>query len=110
MQTIHGTVIKGDGYGKKLGFPTVNLSTPEDNPTGLQEGIYCGVAILEGKRYPAGLVIGPNSKIEAHMIGYEGNAYGKEVRLEVGKFLRRYMKFETEEELIDQIKKDISLC
>ncbi len=104
---ISGKVVRGDGYGRKLGFPTVNLEvsgTAEFPP----EGVYAGVAILETKEYKAGIIIGPNSKIEAHLIGYEGVAYGKEVTLLLGKFLRRYKKFDTEELLIEQIEKDIA--
>lgn len=112
---ITGKVIKGDEYGRKLGFPTVNLDpknrTPEVLPMGLvEEGVYAGEAILEGKAYRAGIVIGPNGKIEAHLIGYNEDAYGKEVTLEIKKFLREFKKFDTEEELIIQIKKDIAQC
>ncbi|MBI5139386.1 riboflavin kinase [Candidatus Nomurabacteria bacterium] len=106
---ISGTVIKGDGYGKKLGFPTINLDT-DNRPAGLAEGVYSGIAILAGKEYRAGIVIGPNGKNEAHLIGYTGNAYGEDVMLELEKFLRPYKKFNTEEELINQIKEDLKLC
>ncbi len=106
--TISGKVIHGDGYGKKLGFPTVNLEViSKDLPEG---GVYAGEALLDGKVYRAGIVIGPENKIEAHLIGYEGDAYGKEVTLNTHKFLRAFKKFDTEEELIIQIKKDIDLC
>lgn len=105
---ISGRVIKGEGYGKKLGFPTVNLDseTKEFPPA----GVYSGMAVLDEKEYRAGIVIGPGDKIEAHLIGYNGDAYGKEVTLLIKKFIREYKKFNTEEELIIQIKKDISLC
>ena len=105
--TIKGKVIKGDGYGRKLGFPTVNLDVnTEEFPA---EGVYAGQAILENKKYRAGIVIGPNNKIEAHLLGYDGDAYGKEVTLELQKFIREYKKFKTEKELIEQIKNDIEL-
>lgn len=105
---IRGTVVKGDGYGRKLGFPTANLATEFLNEA--KEGVYAGRAELEGKIYRAGVVIDPNSKVEAHLLGYEGDAYGKVIELELEKFLRPYKKFNTEEELIIQIKKDISQC
>lgn len=105
---ISGKVVKGDGYGKKLGFPTVNLETnTKELPP---DGVYAGRATLESIKYRAGIVIGPAGKVEAHLIQYNGDAYGKEVVLEVEKFLREYKKFNTEEELINQIKKDINLC
>jgi len=109
QQTISGKVVKGDGYGRKLGFPTVNLevSSTEALPP---VGVYSGNAVLENKRYRAGIVIGPNEKVEAHLIGYAGDAYGKHVVLELKNFLRDYKNFETEVELITQIKKDIEQC
>ena len=103
---ISGTVVKGDGYGKKLGFPTVNLDVKSD----IRHGVYSGIAVIGGKEYRAGIVIGPDGKTEAHLIGYNGNAYGEDVMLEIEQFLREYKKFNTEEELISQIKKDISQC
>ncbi len=105
---ISGKVIHGDGYGKKLGFPTVNLETHNEHIP--QEGIYSGNAILDNKKYRAAIIIGPAQKVEGHLVGYIGDAYGKEVALELIKFLRPYQKFDTEEELIAQIKKDINQC
>ncbi|MFZ1019486.1 MAG: riboflavin kinase [Minisyncoccia bacterium] len=106
--TIKGKVIKGDGYGNKLGFPTVNLATnTEEFPP---QGVYAGMGILENKKYKAGIVIGPNDKVEAHLIGYDGNAYGKKAVFEINKFLRDYKNFDTEKELIAQIKKDLEIC
>ncbi|MEK7539437.1 MAG: riboflavin kinase [Patescibacteria group bacterium] len=105
---ISGKVIKGDGYGKKIGFPTVNLETKKKDM--LPSGIYSGNVILDGKKYRAGIVVGPGEKIEGHLIGYNENAYGKEVTIQIKKFLRQYKKFDTEEELITQIKKDLKLC
>lgn len=104
---ISGTVVKGDGYGRKLGFPTANLETKDELP---KAGVYAGTALLKDKEYRAGIVIGPGNKVEAHLIGYHGDAYGKTVILKINKFLREYKKFNTEEELIIQIKEDISKC
>lgn len=105
---ISGKVIRGDGYGRKIGFPTVNLETQiKKLPSA---GVYTGKASLDNVVYRAGIVIAPDNKIDAHLIGYQGDAYGKEVKLTLNKFLREYKNFQTEEELINQIKKDISLC
>ena len=43
-------------------------------------------------------------------MGYDGDMYGKEVTIEINKFLRGYKHFDTEEKLVAQIKKDIELC
>jgi riboflavin kinase / FMN adenylyltransferase len=105
---ITGKVVRGNGYGRKIGFPTMNLETDVE---GLPpEGVYAGEAELAGKKYRAGIVIGPGDKAEAHLVGYSGDAYGKEVTFSVDRFLREFKKFDTEEELIIQIRKDIDQC
>ncbi|MFA6177559.1 MAG: riboflavin kinase [Candidatus Paceibacterota bacterium] len=105
---IFGKVIKGDQYGRKIGFPTVNLETQaKELPPA---GVYAGEVFLDNVVYRAGIAIDSNNKIDAHLIGYHGDAYGKEVKLTLNKFLREYKNFNTEEELINQIKKDINLC
>lgn len=104
-------MIKGDGYGRKLGFPTANLDIKESEREKLPpEGVYAGSGTIEGKEYRAGIIVGPGEKLEAHLIGYDGDAYGEEVTLQIEKFLREYKKFDTEAELIIQIKKDLSKC
>jgi len=106
---ISGIVIKGDGYGRKIGFPTVNLDT-QGNHFEVAPGVYTGEAILENKKYRAGIVVGPANKLEAHLINYDGDAYGKTVILFINRFIREYKKFNNEEELINQIKEDLKLC
>ena len=112
--TITGRVIKGEGYGRKINFPTANLDRKyflkmKEKPA---FGVYAGLAVLDMEKYKAGIIIGPLDKkglpkIEAHLIDFKGNLYGKKVTLEVGKFIRKFKKFKTEKELIAQIKKDI---
>ena len=113
---ISGIVIKGDQYGRKLGFPTINIENTEVKPMYKDTealpsfGVYAGLVILDNKEYRAGILINPTGKVEAHLIDYQGDAYGKIVTLELKKFLREFKKFDTEEELIIQIKKDIEIC
>ncbi|HEV7424063.1 MAG TPA: riboflavin kinase [Candidatus Paceibacterota bacterium] len=105
---ISGKVIRGDGYGRKLGFPTVNLDIGKAKLP--QTGVYAGTAVLDNVTYRAGILINPTGKVEAHLLGYSGDAYGREVTLQINKFLREYKKFETQEELIEQIGKDLEKC
>ena len=101
---IRGIVRKGRGYGRKIGYPTINISTTAVQPL---EGVYVGKVMISDKEYNAGIVVGPGNKVEAHMIDYNGDAYGKEVTIEIKKFIRKFKKFRTEKELIAQIKKDL---
>ena len=115
--TISGKVVRGDGYGRKLGFPTVNLEPDKNMEEFPPAGIYAGTVILEdkprqgrGKEYRAGIAVGHKNKIDAHLLGYDGDAYGKKIIFKINKFLREYKKFDTEEKLIAQIKKDLEQC
>lgn len=106
--------MKGDGYGKKIGFPTVNLDRRSFSRMNIKPafGVYSGIAVLNNKKYKSGIVIGPIDeaglpKIEAHMIGFNGNIYGKKIILRIEKFIRKFKRFKTERELILQIKNDL---
>ncbi|MFA6000477.1 MAG: riboflavin kinase [Candidatus Paceibacterota bacterium] len=105
---ISGKVIHGDGYGKKIGFPTVNLHV--DNIEALPSGVFSGTALIDNIEYRAGIVLGPKDKIEAHLLGYDGDAYGKVVTLQIKEFLREYKNYNNEQELINQIKEDLKQC
>jgi|SRR3989338_8325947 len=104
---ILGKVIRGEGYGRKLGFPTVNLDATEEN---VPSGVYAGEVEMEGTIYRAGIVVNNEGRVDAHLLGYSGDAYGKTATLEINKFLREYKKFKTEEELIKQIAEDLKAC
>lgn len=118
---ITGKVIKGNKYGKKIGFPTINID--RRNFLKLVKkpafGIYAGkVNLMSNTRclaFKAGIVIGPLDKkhlpkVEAHLIGFKGNLYGKKAEFEINKFIRKFRKFKTEGKLIAQIKKDLEKC
>lgn len=114
--TIEGKVLKGLKYGRKLGFPTANLDHKQylKDKMKLPLGIYAGVAFLHHlkKIRKAAIVIGPLNKkkipkIEAHILGYKGNLYGKKLTLYLYQFLRPYQIFKTEKLLVTQIKKDV---
>ena len=108
LYTISGKVVRGDGYGRTLGYPTLNLEI--ENKKLPRAGVYAGLAVLDEKKYRAGILINPDGKVEAHLLRYNGDAYGKMVTLDIQKFLRDYKKFDNERKLIMQIKKDLEMC
>jgi len=109
-----GQVIHGHGRGsRKLGFPTANL-----RPAGAlfpKPGIYAVWAIYEGKRYAAVANLGWNPtfhdqkfSIEVHILNFDRDIYGHPLRVEFVERLRDEVAFRGPEELIAQIKKDVS--
>jgi FAD synthase len=128
---ISGRVIKGDGYGKVLGFPTANLERRQWARLKRKPklGVWAGMASIqksspspyplprgrgEGERgYKAGIVIGPLDKhhlpkIEAHLLGFKGNLYGKYLNIYLNKYLRPFKKYRRLGDLKRQIRKDIN--
>jgi riboflavin kinase/FMN adenylyltransferase len=57
----------------------------------------------------AGIFVGPNRQVlEAHLIGFTGDLYGKEIEIEIEKKIREVIRFENDEKLREQIRKDIN--
>ncbi len=114
---IYGKVIRGDGRGsKKLGFPTANLSVPKDKLLP-QEGVYVVAVSYLDEKYGGVLSIGKNptfskqrTSIEVHILNFRKNLYNKTLKLGIISRLRSQQKFETDEELSNQIKKDIEMA
>lgn len=109
--SMSGTVIKGHERGKSIGFPTINLDyTSELLP---RDGVYITLAVVEGSEHPAMTNIGDNPtfgdgeiSLEAHLIGFEGDLYGKVVELEFLTRLRDEIKFDSVDDLKRRLLQD----
>jgi riboflavin kinase/FMN adenylyltransferase len=106
---VEGTVVAGDQRGGTLGFPTANLAV---DPALLVPayGIYAGFAL--GTRAAISIGVNPHyggtdRRIEAFLLDFEGDLYGDEVRVELWQRLRDERAFESEEELVAQIARDV---
>jgi riboflavin kinase/FMN adenylyltransferase len=106
---LTGTVVRGDGRGRELGYPTANLSFAY-RPALPAIGIYAGWAIGQralvsiGRRptfHDDGEVV-----VEAHLLDWDGDLYDTELRVEVAERLREERRFGSVEELVAQMRED----
>lgn len=111
-----GKVVEGYRRGREIGFPTANIKYPE-NKLLPADGVYRAACVVDGVRYTAVLNIGKNPTFglksrsaEAHLIGYSGDLYGREIAVEIADRVRAEMRFGDIFELKKQIEKDIRLC
>jgi len=111
---ISGRVVKGNGVGRRLGFPTANLDV-----TGLvlpPNGVYAGLTRVRGKTHRVALNIGFRPTlaaagqlcVEAHLLDFDSNLYGEELTVEIGVKMRAEKKFASPVELRRQIGRDIA--
>ena len=110
---LFGKVVKGTGRGGKLlGFPTMNIATSGQIVPA--DGIYAGKVAVGGRERAAAITIGVNPTlggegrtIEAFLIDTEGDFYDREVTFLFVEHLREQEKFESIEQLKEQIAKDV---
>ena len=111
--TILGTVVHGDDLGKKIGFPTANLSA--HNEQFPPNGVYFAEAKLDGAVYPGVVNLGcrptVSSKteriLEIYLLDFERDIYGKDIEVRFIRYLRPEKKFENVEALASQIDLDV---
>ena len=110
--SIEGTVITGHSRGRELGFPTANITTP--NELAPKEGVYAVTVESEGRTYRGAANIGKNPTFgddapsyEVHILDYSGDLYGKFIKMKFIKRVRDEVKFKDVDELVGQIAKDV---
>jgi riboflavin kinase / FMN adenylyltransferase len=106
---LEGVVVSGDQRGGTLGFPTANLAV-EPHLLVPAYGIYAGAAL--GGRAAISIGVNPHyggseRRIEAFLLDFEGDLYGRKLRVELWNRLRDERAFETEDDLVRQIALDI---
>lgn len=114
--SFRGKVIHGQGIGNNIGIPTANLLKEDLEKILPLSGVYAGWVELEGKKLHAVISIGsrptfnsPEEAIEVHIPGYTGDLYGQYLHIGFYDRLREIQKFDSEESLVEQIKKDIEI-
>lgn len=112
--SITGSVAHGFQEGRRIGFPTANIVPESAEKLVPGNGVYATRVSVEGGEWmPAMLNIGTNptfqrqqTTIEAHIIGFEGDIYGRKVRVEFSRKLRDEQRFESVEALQKQLEAD----
>jgi riboflavin kinase/FMN adenylyltransferase len=110
---LTGKIIKGQGIGRKINFPTVNLHIAEDYKLIPKKGVYVVRANFNNKSSFGIMNIGfrptvggKGQTIEIHLLDFNDDLYGSNMQIEVLMRLRDEKKFESIEELAAQISKD----
>ncbi len=103
-------VVKGKGFGRTLGFPTINLVIDERKQLPVP-GVYAGKVFLSDNReYKVAISLLDREgklELEAFLINFSGELYGQKVKLVFLRFLRHSQKFASHEELKSQIAIDV---
>jgi riboflavin kinase/FMN adenylyltransferase len=106
---VEGIVIRGDGRGRELGFPTANLDVPEDLLVP-PDGVYAGWA----RERRAAVSIGTNPhfdgverRVEAHLLDFDDDLYGERLVVEVWSPIREQRRFDSLDGLVAAIDDDV---
>lgn len=106
---VEGIVVRGDGRGRELGFPTANLDVPSDLLVS-PDGVYAGWA--HDRR--AAISIGTNPhfdgierRVEAFLLDFDGDLYGERLVVEIWSQIREQRRFDSLEELVAAIGGDV---
>ena len=118
---FESTHINGKGRGKPMGFPTINLNIPKDFK--LKDGVYAVKVNIESKTFVGAMHYGSiptfseqEKNLEIYLIGIKNidlenyglsNLEGKNIKVEIIKYLRGTIKFRTVAGLVKQIDEDV---
>jgi riboflavin kinase/FMN adenylyltransferase len=110
---LEGVVIEGHHRGRSIGIPTANLRC--DDQMIPADGVYAGRCEIDGALYSAAVSIGKTPtfgdeprQVEAHLIGYDGDLYGRTIHVALLDWLRDQIRFPGVDRLKAQIALDVS--
>lgn len=111
---VTGVVAHGKALGRRLGFPTANLAP--DGPVMSENGVYAAAFWLEGEPLPRRCMVNQGvhptapeglPTIEAHLLDFSGDLYGRRARIEYLRFLRPEHRFDGLDALKAQLRRDL---
>ncbi|MDD3804505.1 MAG: bifunctional riboflavin kinase/FAD synthetase [bacterium] len=109
---LQGHVVRGEGRGAILGFPTANIEFTDRMKILPQNGVYAVSVFYDNKEYRGMMNIGKRPtfeeslSMEVHIIDFNDNLYNKMLKISFIKRLRDEVRFESPSELVEQLKKD----
>lgn len=111
--SLRGPVVRGEGRGRSLGFPTANIQVTDDDKLLPQEGVYAVVATMRRGAFRGVLHLGPRPmfpgsppSIELHVLDFDADLYGEELRVDFCARLREIHRFATIDALVAAIRDD----
>jgi riboflavin kinase / FMN adenylyltransferase len=112
---VEGPVVRGDGRGRGLGYPTANVAVPERMAVP-GDGVYAGwLRRADGTRLPAAISVGTNPtfdgverRVEAYALDVDIDLYDEMVAIEFVSRLRGMVRFDSVEGLVQQMSRDVS--
>ncbi len=111
--TLRGRVIRGDGRGRTLGFPTANLEVPDPSKLIPREGIYAARAAVNGGWVDGVMHIGPRPTfpgagptLELHLFDFDGDLYGRQLTVSFCARIRGVESFPSVEALVVAMEGD----
>ena len=109
---LTGRVVYGKQLGRTIGFPTANMDV--EDMAACPMGVYAGLCRVDETVYRVIINIGKHPTapegaptVEAHLIGYAGDLYGREISVQLVKFLRGEVKFPSLDALKEQLSRDM---
>ena len=116
--TLKGRVMHGRGVGHTIGFPTANIDFSDTRKMLPKDGVYAvDVRIEGGARFSGMANMGgiptygiEKPTLEVHLKDFDGDLYGKSVEVSFQRRIRDILRFDTPEELAEQLRKDLSVC
>lgn len=111
-ESLSGIVTEGNRIGRRIGFPTANIAA--DGRTDMPDGVFAAEVSVAGRTYRAVVNIGRRPTVgaglgrtlEAHLLGFSGDLYGREIVVRLLERIREEKKFDSLEALCRQIEAD----
>ena len=114
---LTGKVVKGDGLGKKINYPTANIFIEETYKIIPKDGVYLVETIIKDKLFNGMMNIGhrptigtKNKSIEVHLFNFNEDIYGQVISIKMISKIRDEKKFSSIQALKEQLVKDENYC